>query len=324
MDKILHGAALGGWAGVDLFFVLSGFLITGILLRTKEAPNFFFNFYMRRTLRILPLYYLFLILAFYVVPQTVQFGFTYWTFLSNILLGRLGQFQSPVLDITWSLAVEEQFYLLWPLVVWATKREKLEKVAALLFFLSLGTRLGLFLSGSNAMKNYVLLICRMDSLCAGAWLACRIQTLSPGFLRKIFFSFLGIVAVIFAMDVGVLSPIMRTVGYSANAVLAASLIGCLCKPEPFFLKSLFGSKFLRLCGKYSFGMYLFHMPLIHWMYSQGQTFWMGFPIQVLFHVLSALGTLLVAMLFYHGYEKHFLRLKKYFENQPELVTALAS
>ncbi|NBT59763.1 acyltransferase, partial [bacterium] len=131
MDKILHGAALGGWAGVDLFFVLSGFLITGILLRTKEAPNFFFNFYMRRTLRILPLYYLFLILAFYVVPQTVQFGFTYWTFLSNILLGRLGQFQSPVLDITWSLAVEEQFYLLWPLVVWATKREKLEKVAAL-------------------------------------------------------------------------------------------------------------------------------------------------------------------------------------------------
>lgn len=331
-DKLLHGMSLAGWAGVDLFFVLSGFLITGILLRTKGTPNFFFNFYMRRSLRIMPLYYLFLVFFFYFVPQTVSFGFTYWTFLSNVLLSRLGHFQSAILDITWSLAVEEQFYLLWPLIVWSTKREKLAKVAFILFLVSLAIRIGLFWSGANPMKNYMLLVCRMDGLCAGAWLACRLDFLSPKTLKRMFYGMIGINAVVFCWDVGLDSVLMRTVGYSANALLAASLLGCLCTREIPLLNSFFGIKFLRVCGKYSYGMYLLHMPVIHWIHSKGESVWtplqhafgMGLPVQILFHTVSVGATLIAAMIVYHGYEKYFLKLKKHFENQPKLVSALAT
>ncbi|MFM8269288.1 MAG: acyltransferase family protein [Pseudomonadota bacterium] len=330
LDKLFHTAALSGWVGVDFFFVLSGFLITRSLLKTKEHPNFFFNFYMRRTLRIFPLYYLFLILFFYVIPQSVSFGFTYWTFLSNILLGRLAHFQSSVLDVSWSLAVEEQFYLLWPLVVWSFKKENLSKVAVVLFLVSLVARLGLFWTGAVPMKNYVLLVCRMDSLCAGAWLACRLNSLSPQFLRNMVYLMTIISGCFFAWDVGLDSISMRTFGFSANALLAASVIGILCKKEFPSLNTVFESRFLRMCGKYSFGMYLFHVPVIGWLFSQANYFWntsgqklgIGLPIQILFHGASILATLFVAMIFYHGYEKHFLKLKKYFEARPELVSPL--
>jgi len=318
-DKILHGAALSGWAGVDLFFVLSGFLITRILIQTKDSPGFFLNFYMRRILRIFPLYYLFLFLAFYVFPQVVSFGFTYWTFLSNILIGRLGHFQSPVLDITWSLAVEEQFYLLWPLVVWIFKKENLPKIAVAFFLVGLASRVGLFWLGASPIKNYVLLLCRVDSLAAGAWLACRLDVLRPEFFKKMFYLMLGVVGCVFAWDVGLDSPLMRTLGFSANALLATALIGCSCKKEIPVLNSVFGNRFLQVCGKYSFGMYLFHVPVIHWLFSQLR--WgSGFFTQVLFHIASVLTTLLIAIIVYHGYEKHFLKLKKHFENSPELVT----
>jgi peptidoglycan/LPS O-acetylase OafA/YrhL len=308
---------------VDLFFVLSGFLITRILIQTKDSPGFFLNFYIRRILRIFPLYYLFLFLAFYVFPQTVSFGFTYWTFLSNVLIGRLGQFQSPALDITWSLAVEEQFYLLWPLVVWIFKKEHLNKVALGLCLVGLASRWELFWVGASPIKNYVLLLCRVDSLCAGAWLACCLDTLQPEFLKRMFYFMLVVVGCIFGWDVGLDSSLMRTFGYSANALLATALLGCLCKRKIPVLNSVFGNRFLQICGKYSFGMYLFHVPVIRWLFSQIR--WgSGFFTQVLFHIASIVTTLLIAIIIYHAYEKHFLKLKKYFEVRPELVRPLSN
>ncbi|NBX76762.1 MAG: acyltransferase [Proteobacteria bacterium] len=318
-EKIFHGAALSGWVGVDLFFVLSGFLITRILIQTKDSPHFFFNFYMRRILRIFPLYYLFLFLAFYVFPLAVSFGFTYWTFLSNVLVGRLGHFQSPALDITWSLAVEEQFYLLWPLVVWVFKREHLPKIALALGCVSLVSRIGLYWSEAFPVKSYVLLLCRMDSLCAGAWLACQLDSFQSAYWRKLFYLMLPIVGCVFAWNVGLDSPLMRTFGYTANALLAMALIGCLCSKEISFLNKVFANRFLQACGKYSFGMYLVHVPVVHWLFSQLN--WGGGVIrQGFFHAASVVASLLVAIILFHGYEKHFLKLKKYFKNSPDLVT----
>src|SRR6185503_15568764 len=118
----------GVW-GVDLFFVLSGFLITGILLETKGRPGYFRNFYIRRTLRIVPLYYAVLALLFFVLPigmfaqydasllqmHSVQ-GWL-WSYLSNYRLGPETSFSIPYVSHFWSLAVEEHFYLLWPTVI---------------------------------------------------------------------------------------------------------------------------------------------------------------------------------------------------------------
>src|SRR3982074_1503320 len=117
-----------GWMGVDLFFVLSGFLITEILLDTKQSEGYFRNFYARRCLRIWPLYYSVLLFMFVIVPilrpseaHTVFEArsspwWAYPVFLQNFLIP-IPTMATGALGVTWSLAVEEQFYLVWPLVV---------------------------------------------------------------------------------------------------------------------------------------------------------------------------------------------------------------
>ena len=122
-----------GWIGVDLFFVLSGFLITDILLSSQGGRNFFRNFYARRFLRIFPLYYItliaFFLLAPYVFSQQNADVVTYyntnqlwfWSHLQNWLFVNKGMSSSPMLSHFWSLAVEEQFYLFWPLIIFILK-----------------------------------------------------------------------------------------------------------------------------------------------------------------------------------------------------------
>src|SRR6478735_7238859 len=117
-----------GGLGVDIFFVLSGFLITGILLNAREQPHYFRNFYARRALRIFPLYYAVVFLSLVVLPRAMpwtvaKFGTVnreavwYWFHLSNFAIARRGAFVHGVLDVSWSLAIEEQFYLIWPAIV---------------------------------------------------------------------------------------------------------------------------------------------------------------------------------------------------------------
>ena len=125
----LHIAAIStyGWMGVDLFFALSGFLITGILLDTKQSDGYFRNFYARRCLRIWPLYYSLLIFMFVIVPHArpaeahaiFERSAPWWAypfFLQNFLVA-IPQQAAGALGVTWSLAIEEQFYLVWPLFV---------------------------------------------------------------------------------------------------------------------------------------------------------------------------------------------------------------
>jgi peptidoglycan/LPS O-acetylase OafA/YrhL len=127
----MHAVLSGGWVGVDLFFVLSGFLITGILRRSKGSSGYFQNFYARRTLRIMPLYFGYLLLvcgilpalrdpfcrSLYVPPKELVSLILYY---SNYLQGYyipLKPINSLHLAPFWTLAVEEQFYLVWPFIV---------------------------------------------------------------------------------------------------------------------------------------------------------------------------------------------------------------
>ena len=123
-----------GWLGVDLFFVLSGFLITNILLRTLYQPDFLRNFYVRRILRIFPLYYFALILILVVLPffQSLHLDLSYyqenqawfWIYLQNWLFVFKPLHGSKLLLHFWSLAVEEQFYLIWPIIILLVRRPK--------------------------------------------------------------------------------------------------------------------------------------------------------------------------------------------------------
>src|ERR1035437_5812327 len=127
-----------GWVGVDLFFALSGFLITGILLDTRKANNYFSAFYARRVLRIFPLYYSVLIVILgaaavwshrpHVLPLVADQKLSF-LYLTNWLVLWKGEWGPNIVGHFWSLAVEEQFYLIWPLCVWLLISQRLAKVA---------------------------------------------------------------------------------------------------------------------------------------------------------------------------------------------------
>ncbi len=169
--------------GVDLFFALSGFLITGILVDTRQSEEFFKNFYMRRCLRIWPLYYSLLLFMFVVVPflsrvEATKIAATtspWWAFplfLQNFLLPISTNAAGP-LGVTWSLAIEEQFYLVWPVIVRVCSPKLLLRLAVAEMCLSPGLRYYLALRHVHLYTN---VFSRMDGLMAGALLALLVRS----------------------------------------------------------------------------------------------------------------------------------------------------
>src|SRR5579884_1024639 len=173
----LQNVAAAGWLGVDLFFVLSGFLITGILLDARDDRRYFRNFYMRRVLRIFPLYYgvlaanLLLVLTLPHLHRFLHLHAWLWTYTTNIKIAIANEYPFAIgrmrLDHFWTLAVEEHFYLLWPLLVWALNRRALAVVCCLILVASPLLRWAISTPG-HMVAPYVLTPCRMDSLAAGA------------------------------------------------------------------------------------------------------------------------------------------------------------
>src|SRR5581483_10365332 len=174
---IVKGFFSFGWMGVDLFFVLSGFLISGILLDTRESGNYFKAFYARRILRIFPLYYtvltLVLVRASFIHPRpnsvpVVADEKLYYLYLVNWLTLWNGPWRANFLGHFWSLAVEEQFYLLWPLCVWLFVRRKLTRLAVIVSMLSLAVRVAWVAYAGPGQAIVMATVTRMDSLLCGA------------------------------------------------------------------------------------------------------------------------------------------------------------
>src|SRR5258705_480060 len=176
-------AKLGSYGvlGVDLFFVLSGFLITGLLLDSKGGPHYFRNFYARRTLRIFPLYYTVLALLFLVLPLLValpapledarKHQVWLWTYTTNFYIAAKASWWAlTYVSHFWSLAIEEHFYLLWPLVVFSFRRETLERICLGVIGVALVLRIALSLAGISELSISVLTPCRGDGLCVGGLL----------------------------------------------------------------------------------------------------------------------------------------------------------
>ncbi len=177
LDHLVQNLALT-WSGVDLFFVLSGFLIVGILLDAKGSASYFKTFYIRRACRILPLY-LVMVCLFITLPHflTIDWLFadplplaSYLTFTQNFFMHNVG-FGPHWLGVTWTLAVEEQFYLLIPVLVW-----KLSKKQLFFLFLALVCLAPIFRLLMGNLGAYVLPFARADSIFMGGLLAILYQT----------------------------------------------------------------------------------------------------------------------------------------------------
>lgn len=177
-ENILVKVTYFGWTGVDLFFVLSGFLIGSILFKNIGSPNFFRTFYIRRAARIIPVYFM-LLIVFWVVKQTSWYQsdayifqknlplLPYFLFLQNFVMSFAGHFGPEALTPTWSLAVEEQFYLLIPLLIFYTPPRFLKYIIVACLLGAPVARL----FAHNWYEKYTALYCRIDSPMAGILLA---------------------------------------------------------------------------------------------------------------------------------------------------------
>jgi peptidoglycan/LPS O-acetylase OafA/YrhL len=190
----------GGWCGVDLFFVLSGYLITRILYETKESEGYFRNFYFRRILRVFPLYYGLLLLTFVVIPnlpsglipaeklekwaRVETNPLWFWFYLNNFATLIAGNWGHGILDVTWSLAIEEQFYVMWPWVVYKLNRGKLLQLCLAVFLTAFVIRMTLTIGGINPISIYVFTPGRFDSIMAGAFVA--LTAAGSGGIQKLF------------------------------------------------------------------------------------------------------------------------------------------
>ena len=275
------------WTGVDLFFVLSGFLITGILLDTRGNDRYFTTFYARRTLRIFPLYYLVLFVALVVLPKfpavhAVLIGqdasvdlppqWPYWLYLTNFSVADRGWVHGWV-DIGWSLAIEEHFYLVWPLVIWLCPPRLVVWLCTAIFVAEVFARSSARASEvpplAQALPIYVITWFRLDGLVIGALLAVALRRgIMPALDRLV-------PAVVIAGVAGLIAVTilgghtwwwnrrMQQFGYSLIAVTAgAMLVSAINRPADSLWPRMLSAGWLRAFGKYSYGLYLIHLPVM--------------------------------------------------------------
>ncbi len=325
-----------GWCGVDVFFALSGFLITGILLDTKASANYFRAFYARRVLRIFPLYYGALALMIVLRASFPDAGIwgsyadlgapgSYlWPalFLQNLAISFRGTDASGVLAHYWSLAVEEHFYLLWPLLVWLLSRRWTAILAMLAFAGSVAARALALHRGMDTDYVFGLTPLRMDGLAIGALAAILIRSHDARRLSRLAaLALTGTVAflcILFWMrgTADQSDPAIWIAGYPlVSAATAAALVWC-CAGGRF--ARLLSARPLRWFGKYSYGLYVWHpivgMLLLHSRLSlvppgAGP----GLVIVIILFVFVL--DLLVAWVSYQLWEKRFLKLKRHFPAQ---------
>lgn len=258
--------------GVDLFFVLSGFLITGILLDSKGSEHYFRNFYARRALRIWPLYYLILFLAFVVAPlfapSTRPTAASIWRvfvfYVQNIVF--IDRTTYPFgLGATWSLAVEEQFYLTWPVLVFLLGKRTLAIVSGSLVAVSLSLRLAGYLNGAPPGFLHYFTFTRLDAIAFGAlaalWLRSAHCLLARWRNQSYQFLALGVAGTVLARIL--MHRDSSIVGYTFLAIAFTGLLGMslISDSRCSLLGRSLSAGWLRYIGKISYGIYLLHLPL---------------------------------------------------------------
>jgi peptidoglycan/LPS O-acetylase OafA/YrhL len=327
-----------GWIGVDLFFVLSGFLITGILLDAKGSSRYFKNFYARRSLRIFPLYYG-VLAFFFLFARAIGGGYDpaevalahkyqpwYWLYGTNFLVARHGDWICEQVNHFWSLAVEEHFYLFWPTVVLLTSRRGFLYVCIGFIVGGLAVRCGYEAAHFNMFYADLLTPSRMDALAIGGLIA-ALARYPAGLVALVrpsrYIAVAGLLAIIvmaaITRDFHPRFAIVRTIGFTVlGFFFGAILILGINTPRTGVPGRILNSAVLRFFGKYSYALYVFHpllFPIIRkWVPPQVLAGKIGATPALLAHILVCFAvSLAVALTSWHCYEKHFLKLKRFFE-----------
>jgi len=375
-----------GWIGVDLFFVLSGFLITGILIDSREAVNYFRGFYVRRILRIFPLYYLVLtgiilssealthmhadsapvVARLVPLPQDRWVYFCYLTNWIGLWKAHWDRHFESILAHFWSLAIEEQFYFVWPLVVWLARPRLIPWIAAIVAGLSAILRfvwvchIGVqMLVPPASVAATLATICRLDGLFTGAlcaylfrdpnlmlrlrkWLP-AVATLGIGLFLSIFSLLVFLPQRGSLLIYGPAPAIPHTLedagrlfnlcgGYALLALGFGGwvLFAAYTETEKSLMQRFLQSRILGVIGKYSYGIYVFHVPIIGlaaaliapklYVISRADLI----ITRCAYAFLITAASFIIPALSYEFFEKRILSLKRYFEPKYDIRAGAAS
>ena len=273
MGVILFKMTSFGWAGVDLFFVLSGFLIGTILFRYRQSKNFFSTFYIRRIVRIIPNYYLLIAIFLLLVamPYFSQSAFlhnnnvipwwSYFLMIHNIYMGHLNNLGSNAVNVTWSIGIEEQFYLVFPFIVYFSPKKWIPWVLVLAIILASVIREYYI----QWIPRYVFLPCRMDSIAFGALAAWFNEEYSLGEMVRKFSRWFWLIMALNAGACACLIWKFRDLGVNRHFFLALFFTGCLVAAltwENSFYGAFLRNKWLTWIGTISYSLYLFHYLIL--------------------------------------------------------------
>jgi peptidoglycan/LPS O-acetylase OafA/YrhL len=312
----LHYASLWGWAGVNLFFVLSGFLITSILLESREKPRYFRNFYGRRALRIWPVYVLVLIVVYaqsdwFIGPKPWDAikaapWFAYLFFVQNLFRLAL----PPAIGPTWSLAIEQQYYLLWAPLVRILRRPWMLACVLLAALVCSPLLRNLNPVWMRGLPTHTLI--KLDGIALGSLLALGLYTLALSRRTWIWIGlialFTGIAATATVAGGTALLDTALTTGF-AGAVLAA--IASTGAHNP--INAMLRRGPLPFYGRISYGLYMIHVMVFVYLGlfdARMNSYGMAGNMAVVAMRL-AVSTAAAAALWY-GFESQILKLKRYF------------
>ncbi len=324
-----------GWLGVDLFFVLSGFLITDILMNTLGQPHFLRNFYLRRLLRIFPLFYLALVICLLVIPEIrgIQLDLEYytqhqawlWTYLQNWLFIFKAPQGDPILLHTWSLAVEEQFYLVWPFIILLLRKPgRLLVFVAVLLLITGAARFAVWsYKVEDLAYSSLYTFTRIDGLCIGAMVALLMRINRDWLKKNTTFIVLLMAAINFGFYFlnnrqGFTLPYLAFVGYTTFAVLFGLLVYEAVRGESGVIRFLLDNRPLKFFGKISYGLYVWHWPVYLLLFDPFKNFLIrqqsvSFRMAELGSAVTATGAAIaLSLLSYYFFEKPFLKLKNRF------------
>ncbi len=315
-----------GLFGVDLFFVLSGFLITSILLEARKDEGktnitIIKNFIARRSLRIFPIYYLALFFVWVIHYPFVREHIAWFlTYTSNILSYRDNSWNAY--SHTWSLAVEEQFYLIWPWLILYSKEKYLKYIFLLAILVGIITCFVTVYINQHKFGIVLMPSC-MQAFGIGGYYA---YIRNKENVLKTFATVLNIimpVAVIIHFYWAFVSPERRTFTYwerDINSIISIWLIHQIIYCKLGWVKNIAGNRLLNLIGKISYGIYLYH-PIISHVYAEllrryfeDETFLKAFLSNYLLsYLIRILILFLVSYVSFYLLEKPIMRLKDKFQ-----------
>ncbi len=345
IGRVLATGARAGWVGVTLFFVLSGFLITGILLDTCKKPNYLRDFYARRSLRIFPLYFGFLALYYFVVPQFPSLNETlpqpepgiqvyFWTYTANMREWFSGFHGRDVpIDPFWSLAVEEQVYLVWPFLILVIPHRRLVPVFVALTVISFAWRIATRWTAQSIEMTYCFTPANVEAFVGGALVAFwsresidRLKRWSPSVTMVGLLIVAAIAITVRHFNFWQSPAYILTFGTTGLVLLFSGLIGMsVTTSEKTWLNRIYSMAWLRVLGKYSYAIYVCHgcvMQVLKPLFFNSTTqviLGESLAVGIGFVVLVTLGSLGFALLSWYAWEQPFLRLKKYFPLSGQVV-----